>query len=130
MTARIVIRHAPDNTRSPEDWRAGALCLQFSADTWFPEPGGDPRPAKLICNGNGTTRKPCPVKAECLAWALENDERLGVYGGMSGKERARLHDAHIRSRNLPHVCQCGASFSTGNKLQGHRISANHPKDAA
>src|SRR4051812_37999092 len=39
--------------------------------------------AQRICGG-------CPVRADCLEYALSTDERYGVYGGQSGRGRERL----------------------------------------
>jgi WhiB family redox-sensing transcriptional regulator len=35
----------------------------------------------------------CPVRAECLEFALRNDERYGVFGGLSERERRKLKRA-------------------------------------
>lgn len=64
-------------------WQDDALCAQVGDDFWFPEKGGSTREAKGVCGR-------CPVRAECLAYALEHDERFGVWGGMSERERRRL----------------------------------------
>ena len=48
-----------------------------------PEKGGSTREAKKICTG-------CEVKAQCLEYALANDERFGIWGGLSERERRRL----------------------------------------
>jgi WhiB family redox-sensing transcriptional regulator len=64
------------------DWTA-ALCAQVDPDLWFPDKGGSTRVPKQICAG-------CPIKAECLAWAIATDERYGVWGGLSEKERRAL----------------------------------------
>ena len=53
------------------------------ADLFFPEKGGGTRTAKRICAG-------CPVRVPCLDYALDNDERFGVWGGLSERERRRL----------------------------------------
>ena len=45
--------------------------------------GGSTREAKKICVG-------CEVRAECLSYALANDERFGIWGGLSERERRRL----------------------------------------
>lgn len=39
--------------------------------------------AKTVCSR-------CPVTQECLEHALENGEKLGVWGGLSEDERTRL----------------------------------------
>lgn len=68
---------------SEEDWYERAVCAQTDPDAFFPEKGGSTREAKRICLG-------CPVKKQCLQWALDNDERFGIWGGLSERERRRL----------------------------------------
>lgn len=69
----------------PEPWMADAVCAQVDGDLWFPEKGGSNAEARRICAG-------CPVKALCLDYAIENDER-GVWGGTSEQERQRMRKA-------------------------------------
>ncbi len=64
-------------------WQADALCAQTDPEAFFPEKGGSTREAKKIC-------QQCDVKAECLDYALANDERFGIWGGLSERERRRL----------------------------------------
>ncbi|HUH06492.1 MAG TPA: WhiB family transcriptional regulator [Egibacteraceae bacterium] len=64
-------------------WAGQAKCLQADPDTFFPEKGGSTREAKRICIG-------CEVRDECLEYALANDERFGIWGGMSERERRKL----------------------------------------
>jgi len=64
-------------------WQADALCAQTDPEAFFPEKGGSTRDAKRICSG-------CEVKAQCLEYALENDERFGIWGGLSERERRKL----------------------------------------
>ena len=64
-------------------WQEQALCAQTDPEAFFPEKGGSTREAKKICTG-------CEVKAECLEYALANDERFGIWGGLSERERRRL----------------------------------------
>lgn len=47
--------------------------------------------AKAVCNSG------CPVKQQCLAWALETHSRTGVWGGLSEEERRPLHTTSPRS---------------------------------
>jgi WhiB family redox-sensing transcriptional regulator len=60
-----------------------ALCAETDPELFFPDKGGSAKDAKRICNA-------CEHKAECLAWALENNEQFGIYGGASERERRRL----------------------------------------
>ncbi|MBA5846792.1 WhiB family transcriptional regulator [Gordonia amicalis] len=66
-----------------EQWQDRALCAQTDPEAFFPEKGGSTREAKRICQG-------CEVKAECLEYALHNDERFGIWGGLSERERRRI----------------------------------------
>ena len=70
---------------SPWWWFAG-LFAQTDPELFFPEKSGSTRAAKAVCTG-------CPVRAECLEHALAHDERYGVWGGTSERERRRLKDA-------------------------------------
>jgi WhiB family redox-sensing transcriptional regulator len=65
------------------DWQERALCAQTDPEAFFPEKGGSTREAKRICAG-------CEVRAECLEYALAFDERFGIWGGLSERERRKL----------------------------------------
>ena len=52
-------------------------------EAFFPEKGGSTREAKKVCVG-------CEVRSECLEYALANDERFGIWGGLSERERRKL----------------------------------------
>jgi WhiB family redox-sensing transcriptional regulator len=64
-------------------WQADALCAQTDPEAFFPEKGGSTREAKRICDG-------CEVRSACLDYALANDERFGIWGGLSERERRKL----------------------------------------
>ncbi|GAA1692477.1 hypothetical protein GCM10009792_10480 [Microcella alkalica] len=74
------VRATDDDTLA---WQADALCAQTDPEAFFPEKGGSTRDAKKIC----TT---CEVRGECLDYALQNDERFGIWGGLSERERRKL----------------------------------------
>ncbi|MFJ5260243.1 WhiB family transcriptional regulator [Streptomyces sp. NPDC088387] len=78
--------HFDTITPAAPAWRDQALCAQTGADFFFPEPGSSVREAKRICGM-------CEMRTACLEYALENDERFGVWGGMSEKERLQLRRA-------------------------------------
>ncbi len=67
-------------------WEDRALCAQTDPEAFFPEKGGSTREAKKVCRS-------CEVRAECLEYALEHDERFGIWGGLSERERRRLKRA-------------------------------------
>lgn len=64
-------------------WQERALCAQTDPEAFFPEKGGSTREAKKVCTQ-------CEVRAECLDYALANDERFGIWGGLSERERRKL----------------------------------------
>jgi WhiB family transcriptional regulator, redox-sensing transcriptional regulator len=70
-------------TEEDDQWQENALCAQTDPEAFFPEKGGSTREAKRICLG-------CEVKDKCLEYALANDERFGIWGGLSERERRRL----------------------------------------
>jgi WhiB family redox-sensing transcriptional regulator len=68
-----------------EDWMREGTCAQVDPDVWHPEKGGSVRAAVRIC------RTVCPVAAQCLSYALAQEERVtGVWGGTTERERRVL----------------------------------------
>jgi hypothetical protein len=65
------------------EWQARALCAQTDPEAFFPEKGGSTRDAKRICAR-------CEVKQNCLQYALDHDERFGIWGGLSERERRKI----------------------------------------
>jgi WhiB family redox-sensing transcriptional regulator len=68
-----------------EPWYEEAACASYPAELFFP-PSDAPsaaNAAKAICQG-------CPVREECLSFALETAQAEGVWGGMNAGERRRL----------------------------------------
>lgn len=57
-------------------WQAQAACRGVSSTFFYPVKGGyhDARRAMALC-------RKCPVQAECLAYALAQDEQYGIWGG-------------------------------------------------
>ncbi|MBB5642126.1 WhiB family transcriptional regulator [Cryobacterium roopkundense] len=64
-------------------WQTDSLCAQTDPEAFFPEKGGSTRDAKKICAS-------CEVRTQCLEYALANDERFGIWGGLSERERRKL----------------------------------------
>lgn len=86
-----------------DDWREHAECRGSNPATFFPDPragsntNGHLGRAREVCEA-------CPVKAECLAFALNNHERFGCWAGMGVRELQ-----HIRAGGRPALdpIECG-----------------------
>ncbi|WP_066954314.1 WhiB family transcriptional regulator [Streptomyces lushanensis] len=74
---------ATQSTEYELSWQESALCAQTGPDFFFPAPGSSTREAKRLCGA-------CEGREACLQYALANDERFGVWGGLSEKERQKL----------------------------------------
>src|SRR5699024_7521367 len=88
VAAPLELWHAPPGggptpVDRPRACQADARCAQPAPEACFPENGRSTRDAKKVCGS-------CPVKQQCLDSALANDERFGIWGGMSERERRRL----------------------------------------
>jgi len=64
-------------------WMEQAHCKDRTDIEFFPELGSNGTQAKKFC-------RPCPVKSECLQYAIDNNLNDGVWGGMSAIERRTL----------------------------------------
>ncbi|MFW6597818.1 WhiB family transcriptional regulator [Propionibacteriaceae bacterium Y2011] len=70
-----------------EHWTLLAKC-RGSEDALFCE-GAEQKRARQFCDG-------CPVRADCLAEALDNRIEWGIWGGMTERERRSLLRRHSR----------------------------------
>lgn len=73
-----------------QDWRQLAACSSSDPEMFFIGSDRADRQAKAVCAG-------CPVRARCLAAQLEweaprpvTSKLHGVFGGLTGKERAEI----------------------------------------
>lgn len=66
-------------------WFKKKNCFDEPVDTFYPAPGDVERlrRAKAIC-------KECEVRSECLTFALDTNERFGIWGGKSARERSLI----------------------------------------
>jgi WhiB family redox-sensing transcriptional regulator len=83
MSEPLYLSALHDDASTLLAWQEQALCAQTDPEAFFPEKGGSTREAKRICVG-------CEVKGDCLEYALGQDERFGIWGGLSERERRRL----------------------------------------
>ena len=114
---------------SPGWWFAG-LCAQTDPEVFFPEKGGSVREAKAVCTG-------CPVRAQCLEHALAHDERFGVWGGLSERERRRLKTTATHRSTASRPAARRAGVPDGGPGPGQvdevvvaRLMAGHPVTGA
>lgn len=70
-------------------WMEDGKCVGEDVNLWFPvgRGGGLSSPADYTVPRAFCDR--CPVKVECLEWALEHDARHGMWGGKTPQQRAR-----------------------------------------
>ena len=76
-------RTVSDRVEDELSWQEDALCAQTGPEFFFPAPGSSTREAKRLCGA-------CEGREACLQYALTHDERFGVWGGLSEKERQDL----------------------------------------
>mgnify|MGYP001544562919 FL=1 len=64
-------------------WAAYGTSRGADPDLFFPGPDETPDEGLKICRG-------CPVRDECLDWALGTRIHYGIWGGMTERARRRL----------------------------------------
>lgn len=83
-----------------ESWKARAACSDADTRLFFPERGEPVREAKEICAG-------CDVRTECLNYALAIPNCVGIWGGLSGRERRAVKRDQRRARAVQHGTVAG-----------------------
>jgi WhiB family redox-sensing transcriptional regulator len=81
-----------DLTHRPE-WMARAACRDEDSALFFPSLGGNPVKARVICSI-------CPVREECLDYALPQADLSGIWGGTSAKQRQKLRTERRKLRGV------------------------------
>jgi WhiB family redox-sensing transcriptional regulator len=94
------------------DWRTDAACLNTDVETFYPT---SPTPiaavpAKTVC-------WPCPVRRDCLNYALAERDGHGIFGGLTWQERQQVADA---ARYDPDLAQAVADELADPGRFGHR----------
>lgn len=93
--------HDPHAFMDRPAWMADANCRGLDVNVFFPNRGESLEQIRKICRA-------CDVQAECLAYALNNGEVHGTWGGLSERERRQLrrNDRPAGARGpLPGTCQ-------------------------
>ncbi len=64
-------------------WQVDANCVDEDADLFFPDRGASTRKAKELCNT-------CKAQEHCLEYSIVNNEKFGIWGGLSERERRKI----------------------------------------
>ena len=81
------------------DWQEQAACRDYDNILFFGPDQGESEiekqareaRAKMVCQG-------CPVAEPCLEFAMETNQKYGIWGGLTDKERASLKRRRARAR--------------------------------
>ena len=73
-----------------KDWRADSACREEDPDLFFPVAGEGTPAGKAQYAEAKTVCARCPVRADCLAYALDSGLDDGVFGGTTPDERRQL----------------------------------------
>lgn len=79
------------NIESPTEWLDDRACLGLNPDVFYPVRGQSTAPAKDICFT-------CPVRVQCAEYSIALGEKLGVWGGLSERERRRIRRVRSLAR--------------------------------
>jgi WhiB family transcriptional regulator, redox-sensing transcriptional regulator len=72
-----------ETERTLTSWRQHAACRDLDTNVFFPLSDDEAAPAKAVC-------ATCPVREDCLEFALATRQSDGVWGGLTESERRRL----------------------------------------
>ena len=91
-TLRCTVGGEVDVPQPPDEyaWMMHARCRGANPTEFFPSDGMGVELAQRVCTG-------CPVRIECLEYALLHRIEHGVWGGASERERRRI----LRRRRQP-----------------------------
>lgn len=122
----------PAGTDNPFSWMDLGSCVGEDQDLWFPTEKSNAKTAKQICAA-------CPVRLECLEYAVSANERYGVWGGLSYKERQAIRSYRRRAelaavpgaiRPVPGAVPCasrGLAAPSPQSGQATLRDAQHPR---
>ena len=87
-----LLRLVPVDDPRHATWKDFAQCKDADPEAFFPEDRGPGTTAKKLC-------AVCPVRPQCLQYALDNNEEHGIWGGLGRQARKKLVRAsqeHVR----------------------------------
>ena len=83
------------------EWQEDAACREYDNSLFFGAEDGESEHerqtreahAKTICQS-------CPVRQPCLEFAMETNQKYGIWGGYTDKERGSLKRRRARARRV------------------------------
>ncbi len=91
VEVEVTVEETPDEYA----WMFQARCRGINPGEFFPSDGTGVESAQRVCVG-------CPVRLECLEYALVHRIEHGVWGGASERERRRILRRRRDLANTPH----------------------------
>ena len=78
-------------------WRSAAACRSADPDLFFPISGSG-RSLEQVAEAKAICAR-CPVRCQCLAFALRTCQAYGIWGGLTEEERvAARHRLQVAAR--------------------------------
>ena len=69
-------------------WQASASCAGEMGSAFYPPLRPERKAARVSRESRAkAVCASCPVKTDCLEHATKSDERYGIWGGLTGRER-------------------------------------------
>lgn len=82
--------HIPDTPFDDGKWREHAACRGVDTNMFFPEQNMVSA-VRMMC-------ATCPVKQECLEYAIVNVIQHGVWGGLSERQRRKIRSKRFHQK--------------------------------
>jgi WhiB family transcriptional regulator, redox-sensing transcriptional regulator len=79
----IDVKNLPQQVSPPHHWQELSACYGLDPEVFVPTTEEEAGLALSYCSV-------CQVREVCLAWAVRNGERYGVWGGTTEQQRRRL----------------------------------------
>jgi len=83
LPGRPQARHFPAPERGDLSWQNQARCNDLDPNLFFPRKSDEQKRVIRICLG-------CPVRLDCLQYALDMPAEYGIWGGTTQEERQQL----------------------------------------
>lgn len=80
------------------DWQEDAACRSYENIMFFGEEGEAELDRQIRENRAKSVCQRCPVNEQCLEFAMETNQKYGIWGGLTDKERASLKRRRARAR--------------------------------